>query len=86
MQNMTDDQRAEMPSCNLSETIHAAWSKASGKHIQNIFEATIDDFSRAFIQCTRYNAFKKGKASGQVLQRTNCAYGLLHDLLQEPGI
>lgn len=53
-----------MPSCNLSETIHAAWSKQSGKVSDNIYEVSVEDFARGFIQCTRYNAFLKGRASG----------------------
>jgi hypothetical protein len=53
-----------MPLCNLSETIHASWTRQSRKQGDNIYEATVDDFARAFIQCTRYNAFLTGRASG----------------------
>jgi hypothetical protein len=53
-----------MPLCNLSETVHASWTRQSGKQRDNIYEEIVDDFARAFIQCTRYNAFLTSRASG----------------------
>ena len=64
MQNLTDEEKAEMPMCNLAETVHASWIKQSGKNGDSIYDATVDDFARAFIQCTRYNSFLSGRGSG----------------------
>lgn len=46
-----------MPMCNLAETVHVVWSKQSGKDLQDMYDAMMDDFARAFIQCTRFNVF-----------------------------
>ena len=53
-----------MSLCNLSETVHASWTRQSGKQRDNIYEEIVDDFARALIQCTRYNAFFTSRASG----------------------
>jgi hypothetical protein len=53
----------------LSETIHASWTKQLGKQGDNIYKAIVDDLARAFIQCTRYNAFITGRASGTSLTK-----------------
>lgn len=63
-QDLTDEERADMPSCNLSETIHNKWLQASGKKGTDIFEATLDDYVRAFMQVTSYYSFLKGERAG----------------------
>ena len=63
-QNFTDSELAEMPSCNLSETIHNKWLQQSGNRGSDLYVATVDDFVRAFMQCTNYYAYLKGDRSG----------------------
>ena len=63
-QDLTDEQQVDMPSFNLSETIHNKWLQASGKKGIDIFEATLDDYVRAFMQVTSYYSFLKGERAG----------------------
>ena len=53
-----------MPSCNLSETVHNKWLQQSGNRGSDLYVATVDDFVRAFMQCTNYYAYLKGDRSG----------------------
>ena len=53
-----------MPSCNLSETVHNRWLQQSGNRRNDLYDATVDDFVRAFMQCTNYYQFLKGGCSG----------------------
>jgi hypothetical protein len=62
--NFTDFELAEMPSCNLSETVHNKWLQQSGNRGSDLYVATVDDFVRAFMQCTNYYAYLKGDRSG----------------------
>lgn len=54
-----------MPSCNLSETIHNKWLQQSGNRGDNIYVATVDDYVRAFMQCTNYSAYLRGENPGK---------------------
>ena len=54
----------DLPSCNLSETVHNKWLQMSGKQGNNLFDATCDDSIRAWMQMTNYQAYLKGYASG----------------------
>ena len=54
----------DLPSCNLSETMHNKWLQMSGKQGNNLFDATCDDSIRAWMQMTNYRAYLKGYASG----------------------
>ena len=54
----------DLPSCNLSETVHNKWLQMSGKRGNNLFDATCDDSIRAWMQMTNYRAYLKGYASG----------------------
>ena len=53
-----------MPSCNLAETIHNRWLQQSGNRGNDLYDATVDDYIRAFMQCTNYNSFLNGGRSG----------------------
>ena len=55
---------ADMPSYNLSETVHNKWLQQSGNHGNYLFAATCDDKIRAVMQMTNYRAYLKGNASG----------------------
>ena len=53
-----------MPTCNLSETMHNKWLQASGNKMVDLYSATVDDYSRAALQSSRYFNFLKGGRSG----------------------
>ena len=53
-----------MPSCNLSETVHNKWLQQSRNRGSDLYIAAVDDFVRAFMQCTNYYAYLKGDRSG----------------------
>ena len=63
-QNLSLEELADMPSCNLSETVHNKWLQMSGNRGNNLFDATCDDSIRAWMQMTNYRAYLKGHASG----------------------
>jgi hypothetical protein len=52
---------ADMPSCNLSETIHKKWLQQSGNRANDLFAAIFDEMIRAIMQMTNYRAYLKGK-------------------------
>ena len=54
----------DLPSCNLSETVHYKWLQMSGKRGNNLFDATCDDSIQDGMQMTNYRAYLKGYASG----------------------
>jgi hypothetical protein len=64
MQNLTELELAEMPSCNLAETKHNAWLQESGNRGNDLYVASVDDFVRALIQVSRYYQFLKGEYAG----------------------
>ena len=57
---MTIDERAEMPTCNLVEIVHNKWLQQSGNKMTCMYEATVDDMIRAFMQIANYRAWLKG--------------------------
>jgi hypothetical protein len=63
-QKFTKEELAEMPLCNLSETIHNKWLHASGNNGGDLYVATIDDFVRDFLQVVNYYQFLKGDIGG----------------------
>lgn len=46
---MTLDEDANMPTYNLSETIHHKWHLMYGKNGIDIFETIVDDLTRALV-------------------------------------
>jgi hypothetical protein len=64
MQNLTESELAEVPSCNLAETKHNAWLQESGNRGNDLYVASVDDFIRALIQVSRYYQFLKGEYAG----------------------
>ena len=51
-----------MPSCNLSETVHNRWLQQSGNRGNDLYDAIVDNFVRAFMQCTNnYQFLKDGR-------------------------
>jgi hypothetical protein len=63
-QGLSLEEMADMPSCNLSETVPNKWLQQSGNRGNDLFAATCDDKIRAVMQMTNYRAYLKGKSSG----------------------
>jgi hypothetical protein len=61
---MTPEEFAQMPNCNLAESIHNNWLQASGNKGGDLYVATVDDYIRAFLQVVAYHQFLKGGAGG----------------------
>ena len=61
---MTPEEFAEMPSCNLAESIHNKWLQASGNKGGDLYVATVDDYIQAFLQVVAYYQFLKGGNGG----------------------
>ena len=47
---LTQDQLAEMSSCNLAASIHNKWLQASSNKGGDLYVATVDDYIRACLQ------------------------------------
>ena len=63
-QPLSTAQLAEMPSCNLAETVHNKWLQQSGKRGNDLYVATVDDFVRAFLQVVAYYQYLNGERPG----------------------
>ncbi len=97
---MTPDELAEMPSCNLAETIHNKWLQQSGNKGNDLYVATVDDYVRAFMQMVQYYQFLKGDNPGtgpgkeelklrvaqRYAQRTGNPKGLHEVMATIPGV
>ena len=64
VQDLTELELAEMPSCNLAESIHHKWNQQSGNRGSDLYIATVDDFIRALMQVVRYYQYLKGDQAG----------------------
>ena len=54
-----------MPSCNLAKSVHHKWLMQSGNTMECIYEATMDDMVRAFMQITNSREWLKGGQRGK---------------------
>ena len=61
---LTPNELAEMPSCNLAETVHNKWLQASGNKGGDLYVAAVDDYIRAFLQVVAYYQYLKGGVGG----------------------
>jgi hypothetical protein len=64
IQELSLEEMADMPSCNLSETIHNKWLQQFGNCGNDLFAVTCNDKIRAIMQMTNYRAYLKGNSSG----------------------
>jgi hypothetical protein len=64
LQDLTKSELAEMPSCNLAESMHHKWNQQSGNRGNDLYIATVDDFIRALMQVVRYYQYMKGDRAG----------------------
>ena len=62
---MTIEKRAEMPTCNLAGTVHNKWLQQFGNKMTCLYEATVDDMIRAFMQIANYQTWLKGGSDGK---------------------
>ena len=58
---MTAEEFAQMPNCNLAESIRIKWLQASGNKGGDLY---VDDYIQAFLQVMAYHQFLKGGARG----------------------
>lgn len=62
---MTPWERAQIPSTNLSESIHASWLAGEGGHKKiTLYDACVTDVINAYIQCTKQLGFMTGRYIG----------------------
>ena len=54
---MTIKEHVKMPTCNLAETVHNKWLQQSGNKMTCLYEITVDDMIRAFVQIANYQAW-----------------------------
>jgi hypothetical protein len=64
LQDLTESELAQMPSCNLAESMHHKWNQQSSNRGNDLYIATVDDFIRAFMQVVRYYQYLKGDQAG----------------------
>jgi hypothetical protein len=64
VQNLTESELAEMPSCNLAESMHHKWNQQSGNRGSDLYTATVDDLIRALMQVVRYYQYLNGNRAG----------------------
>ena len=57
---MTAKEFAQMPNCNLSESIHNQWLQASGDIGGDLYVATMDEYICVILQVVEYHQFLKG--------------------------
>ena len=62
---MTIEKRTEMPTCNLAENIYNKWLQQSGNKMICLYETTVDDMIRVFMQFANYWTWLKGGPDGK---------------------
>jgi hypothetical protein len=62
---MTIKERAEIPTCNLAETVHNKWLQQSGNKMIFLYEAIVDDMICAFMQIAYYRTWLKRGSNGK---------------------
>lgn len=61
-QGLILEEMADVPSCNLTQTLHKKWIQHLNDRGDNVYIAAIDNFIIAFVQVTNYLAYLKGHA------------------------
>lgn len=71
-------EKAQIPTTNLSESIHASWlSGEGGAHKISLFDACVTDVVNAYMQCAKYLGYETGRFVGTgpdmdtLIQRVN---------------
>ena len=68
---MTAKEFAQMPNCNLADSIHNKWIQDSGNKGGNLYVTTMDDYIRAFLEVVAYHQFLKGGVGVMALAKKN---------------
>ncbi len=62
---MSPWEKAQIPTTNLSESIHASWlSGEGGAHKISLFDACVTDVINAYLQCAKYLGYETGRFMG----------------------
>jgi hypothetical protein len=64
MQDLSLDEEAAIPTCNLSETVHNTWKQASSSNSSDLYNTTLDDYYRAAFQSTTNHNYLKAAGVG----------------------
>jgi hypothetical protein len=64
LQDLIELELAEMPSCNLAESMHNKWNQQSSNRGSDLYIITIDDFIRTLMQVVRYYQYMKDDRTG----------------------
>jgi hypothetical protein len=56
-----------MPTCNIAEIVHNKWLQQSGNKMICLYETTMDDMIRTFMQFANYRTWLKGGSDGKGL-------------------
>ena len=62
---MTMNERAEMPTCNLTETMHNKWLHQYGNNMTCLYEATVDNLTLKFMHIANYKSWLKVGSTGK---------------------
>jgi hypothetical protein len=57
--DLQDD--VNMPTCNLAEIVHHAWSMQSSKNFVEFYDTTTNDLIQTLVQQSRYKDYLMGK-------------------------
>jgi hypothetical protein len=61
LQDLTESELAEIPSCDLAKMVHNKRLQQSGNRGTDLYVVTVDDFVRAVIQVVRYYQYLNGE-------------------------
>ena len=75
-QDLTAEQIADTPSCNLGGTVHSNWLRMSHSRGTCLYAATIDDMMRSVKQSVEYETYLKDNLREQAMTLMNIGYGL----------
>ena len=64
---MTMNEYAEMPTCNLAETVHNKWLQKSENKMTCLYEGTVDDLICALMHFPNYRLWLKGGSASKGL-------------------
>jgi hypothetical protein len=100
LQDLTKSKLAEMPSCNLAESMHHKWNQQFGNRGSDLYIAIVNDFIRTLIQVVWYYQYLKGnwvgtgsgkeelqlRASQHIVERTRDSKVLNVAMAKLPGV
>jgi len=82
---LVSNEIAEMPSCNLAETVHNKWLQQLGNRGNDLYVATVDNYVSTFMQMVRYYHFLKGENPGMGPGKTELMLRVAQRYAQRTG-